>query len=95
LLEIGELHLWYARREATEWGGPEDLIFSCSDGGPLDPDYLREYILYPVLQVAGIKRKDRENGFHAFRYTAGSILYEITRDIELVVPERKVTYHAF
>lgn len=38
----------------------------------------------PVLQAAGIKRKARENGFHAFRHAAGSILYEITRDIELV-----------
>jgi hypothetical protein len=46
-----------------------------SDGRPLDPDYLREQVLYPVLQAAGIKRKARENGFHAFRHAAGSILY--------------------
>ena len=47
-------------------------------------DGSREQVLYPVLEAAGIKRKARENGFHAFRHAAGSILYEITRDIELV-----------
>lgn len=41
-------------------------------------------MLYPVLHVAGINRKARENVFHAFRHATGSILYEITRDIELV-----------
>lgn len=71
-------------RESTEWRGQEDFIFCRSDGRPLDPDYLREQILYPVLQAAGIRRKARENGFHAFRHAAGSILYEITRDIEMV-----------
>jgi len=73
-----------AHREATEWGRPEDFIFCRSDGRPLDPDYLREQVLYPVLHVAGINRKARENVFHAFRHATGSILYEITRDIELV-----------
>jgi integrase len=72
-----------AHREATEWGGPEDFIFCRSDGRPL-ADYLREQVLYPVLQATGIKRKARENGFHAFRHASRSILYEITRDIELV-----------
>ena len=73
----------YAHREAAEFDGPE-ISFSAAQmvGGLILITCERE-VLYPVLQAAGIKRKPREIGFHAFRH-AGSILCEIKRDIELV-----------
>jgi integrase len=72
------------QRDGSGWDADEHFIFCRSDGRPLDPDHLRREVLYPALEKAAIPRRSRENGFHAFRHAAGSILYEITRDVELV-----------
>jgi integrase len=61
----------------------EDFIFTRSDGRPHDPDLFREQVLYPALKAAGILIKKRQNGFHAFRHAAGSLLYEITHDLQM------------
>lgn len=68
----------------TEWNRDEDFIFTRSDGRPHDPDLFREQVLYPALKSAGIEVKPRMNGFHAFRHSAGSLLYEMTRDLQQV-----------
>jgi len=73
-----------ARRQQSAWSGDEHLIFCREDGRPLDPDRLRREVLYPALEKAGIERQPRETGFHALRHAAGSILYEMTRDLEMV-----------
>lgn len=65
-------------------GNQDEFIFHRPDGRPLDPDHMRRVVLYPTLRAAEIEVKKRQSGFHAFRHTAGSILWEMTRDIELV-----------
>jgi integrase len=69
-------------REKSEWNRDEDYIFTRPDGRPHDPDLFREQVLYPALKAAGIVIKKRQNGFHAFRHSAGSLLYEATRDLQ-------------
>jgi len=54
------------------------------DRRPYDPDVIRESVLYPAMDRAGIKRQDRSHGFHIFRHSAGSILHNATRDAKLV-----------
>lgn len=79
---IAEL-LKTARSEAR-WSGATDYIFCRQDtGAPLDQDHLRRVVLYPSLKAAGIERV-KGQAFHALRHAAGSILYEMTRDIEAV-----------
>ena len=73
-----------AHREASDWSRDEDFIFCRGDGRPFDSDHVREVVLYPALRAAEIKIVPRESGVHALRHSAGTILYEMTRDIELV-----------
>lgn len=77
------LELLTGLQERVE-GREGQFIFSRPDGKPLDPDRLRRLVLYPALDVAGIERRSRENGFHALRHSAGSLLYLATRDLEQV-----------
>ena len=67
------------RSRFTEQG---DFIFCKGDGTPYDPGYLRNKVLYPALDAAGIKRSPRTHGFHLFRHSAGSIIHAITRDLK-------------
>ena len=69
---------------AERQGRAEEYIFSRPDGRPLDADHMRRQVLYPALRAAGIEILPRQNGFHAFRHTAGSLLYELTRDLQMV-----------
>jgi integrase len=73
-----------AHREASAWSRDEDFIFCRDDGRPFDSDHVRAQVLYPALKAAGITIVPRESGVHALRHSAGTILYEMTRDIELV-----------
>jgi integrase len=69
--------------ERSRWREPEDFIFCREDGSPWDPDHLREQVLYPAMEAAGIKRGNGTHGFHIFRHSAGSIVYANTRDLRL------------
>ena len=73
-----------AHREGSAWSRDEDFIFCRGDGRPFDSDHVREVVLYPALRAAGIAIVPRESGVHALRHSAGTILYEMTRDLELV-----------
>lgn len=68
----------------SKFSSPTDFIFSKPDGSPLDPDWIRESVLYPALERAEIQRRPRAFGWHLFRHSAGSILYALTRDLKLV-----------
>jgi integrase len=59
---VGEL--LKAHREASSFNRDEDFIFARSDGRPYDQDHLRNMVLYPALQRAGIDREPRSYGFH-------------------------------
>jgi integrase len=37
---------------------------------PLDPDHMRNYVLYPAMDKAGIERTKHAYGLHMFRHTA-------------------------
>jgi len=59
-----------AHLDRPEHTGEEDFIFCRPDGGPLDPDHLRNQVLYPAMRRAKIKIKPREHGYHIFRHSA-------------------------
>lgn len=71
-------------RRTSAWNRDSDFIFARPNGRPLDPDHLRERVLYPALRAAGIEVVKRESGIHALRHSAGTILYQMTRDLEIV-----------
>lgn len=62
---------------------PDDFVFARRDGSPYDRDWIRESVLHPALDAAGIERKPRQHGFHLFRHTCGTIVYDETGDIRL------------
>lgn len=62
---------------------PQDFVFCRADGAPLDPGHLRENMLYPAMDRAGIKRSPRTHGFHLFRHSAGSIVHSETGSVKL------------
>lgn len=72
-----------ARAEA-EFCQDGDFVFSRSRGKPFTSDFIREQILRPAMVAAGIPIVKRESGAHVLRHSAATILYELTRDIELV-----------
>src|SRR5215213_1455225 len=78
---IGALHyLW----RPSPFNQPEDFIFCRPDGRPYDPDVIRESVLYPAMDRAGINRQERSHGFHIFRHTAGSIVHTATGNLKLI-----------
>jgi len=66
---VSELRAW--RRE-TEWPGDEDLVFPSLTGTALNPDNLRPRVLRPAAEEAGAPWA----GFHTFRHTCASMLFE-------------------
>jgi integrase len=78
-------------RHKSEFTGPEDYVFCKPDGSPLDPDHLRNQVLYPAMDAAKIERSSREYGFHIFRHAAGSIVHAKTGDLKLA---QKLLGHA-
>lgn len=77
------LDVLLAHRDRSEFTGREDFVFCRPDGEPLDPDHLRNVVLYPAMAAAGIQRSSREYGFHIFRHAAGSIVHAKTGDLKL------------
>lgn len=63
--------------------GPQDLVFCRADGAPLDPGFLRENVLYPAMDRAGIVRQPQTHGFHLFRHSAASIVHAETGSLKL------------
>lgn len=70
-----------AHQHGSLWDKSLDYVFCNEEGKPLDPDYLRNQVLYPALEAAGIPRGDRTHGFHLFRHSAATILDEQTRSL--------------
>ena len=61
-----------ARRKASEWGRDEDLVFASATGTPLDHSNLMRRTLRPVAEEVGAPWA----GFHTFRHTCASMLFE-------------------
>jgi integrase len=47
----------------------ENFVFSREDGSPMDPDHIRQVVLYPAMKTAGLPVGDRQSGLHLFRHT--------------------------
>lgn len=78
------LDLLRRHRESSSFTRDEDFVFCRAAGEPLRPNYLRDNVLYPAMDAAGIKRSRRTHGFHMLRHSGASILYKGTRDLKLV-----------
>lgn len=77
-----------ARRKETEWGGEEDLVFVSEVGGPLDHGNMLRRVLRPAAEEAGAPWA----GFHAFRHTCASMLFE--RGANAVKVQRWLGHHS-
>ncbi|MEN3334193.1 MAG: integrase [Blastocatellia bacterium] len=62
---------------------PTDFIFCRVNGEPLNQDTIRKR-LNKAMDDAKIKRGRYTHGFHIFRHTAGSMIYEKSRGLKLV-----------
>jgi len=60
------------RRRDSEWPGEEDLVFPSEVGGPLDHSNVMRRVLRPVAEEVGAPWA----GFHTFRHTCASMLFE-------------------
>ena len=70
-------------REHQGDAAPTDFVFSKPDGSPLSSSSVR-YRLYRAMDKAGIQREPHKHGFHVFRHSAGSLLYDRLRDLKQV-----------
>ncbi len=78
-------------KASSRYNALDDFVFCREDGSSLDPDWLRESVLYAAMDKAGVKRSPRAYGFHIFRHTAGSIGYDKTGKMKVV---QKLLGHA-
>ena len=67
-----------AHRMSASFKTDDDFVFTRADGTPHDPDYLRRSVLYPALDRAGIRREPRASGFHLFRHSVATELFNLT-----------------
>ena len=56
----------------SEWAGEQDLVFPSLKGTPVIVENLRRRVLRPAAEEAGASCA----GFHTFRRTCGSMLFE-------------------
>lgn len=82
VLELRERH-----RE-TEWPGLDDLVFPSQAGTPLRMENIRRRVLAPAAEEAGVPWA----GFHAFRHTCASLLFE--RGANAVQVQRWLGHHS-
>ena len=71
------------QRQQSAFTESEDWVFCREDGSSCDPDHLRNQVLYPAMDRAGIERGSRTHGFHIFRHTASSTIYRETKNAKM------------
>lgn len=76
------LHTLAKHMEQSLHTAPEDFVFCHPDGRSFDPDVLRNDVLYPAIKAAGLPREKRSHGWHAFRHTASTLIYQSTGDLK-------------
>jgi integrase len=75
-------------RQSTEWQGDDDLVFPSLKGTPVHIPNLRKRVLRPVLEEIGTPWA----GFHTFRHTCASMLFE--RGANAVQVQRWLGHHS-
>jgi integrase len=73
-----------AHMAQSKFRRPEDFIFTNSHGRPLHEGFVRDEILYPAMDAAGIKRQKHKFGWHIFRHTAATGAHAKSRDLKVV-----------
>jgi integrase len=71
-------------RAQSAYTAAGDFIFARPDGSPCEYSYVRNYVLRPALQAAGIQPSKQTHGFHLFRRSASRILLKMTRNPKMV-----------
>jgi integrase len=82
---VDELRAWH---KATEWPRDEDLVFPGLTGQPLNYGNLPHRVLVPTAQEAGVPWI----GFHTFRHTCASLLFDQGRNAKQV--QRWLGHHS-
>lgn len=82
---VNELRAW---QKATEWPRDEDLVFPGMTGEPLNYGNVRHRVLVPTAQEAGVPWI----GFHTFRHTCASMLFDQGRNAKQV--QRWLGHHS-
>lgn len=77
-----------ARRKVARLGGDEDLVFPARNGAPLRHENVRRRVLMPAAEEAGAGWA----GFHTFRHTCASMLFE--RGANAVQVQRWLGHHS-
>src|SRR3954451_5105794 len=77
-----------AHRAASEWPGTADLVFPALGGGVTDQSNLRRRAMVPAAQEAGVPWI----GFHTFRHTCASMLFDRARSAKQV--QRWLGHHS-
>jgi integrase len=75
-------------RRETDWSDDEDLVFTNEAGGPIDKDNLRRRHLRPAAEEVEAPWA----GFHTFRHTCASLLFE--RGASVVQVQRWLGHHS-
>jgi integrase len=76
------------RRADAEWSDDDDPVFPNDAGRPIDKDNLRRRHLRPAAEEAGAPWA----GFHTFRHTCASMLFE--RGASVVQVQRWLGHHS-
>lgn len=76
------------RRVSGEWSEDDDLVFSATNGEPLRHGNVRRRVLEPAAEEADLSWV----GFHTFRHTCASILFESGRNPKQI--SRWLGHHA-
>ncbi len=84
----------FAALGSGAYGGPDAPVFPSTAGTPLNPNNLRSRTLDPAAIAAGFgvevegangkKRMRSTVGFHVFRHTCASMLFEAGRNVKQV-----------
>ncbi|MSO41846.1 MAG: site-specific integrase [Solirubrobacterales bacterium] len=75
-------------RSETRWSGDDDLVFAARNGAPLRQENVRRRVLKPAVEEVGAPWA----GFHSFRHTCASMLFE--RGANAVQVQRWLGHHS-
>jgi integrase len=75
-------------RQASRWAEDDDVVFPSQNGEPLRQENVRRRVLSPAAEEAGVPWI----GFHTFRHTCASMLFERGKNAKQV--QRWLGHHA-
>lgn len=76
------------RRASADYVADDDLVFAARNGAPLRHENVRRRVLKPAAEEAGVPWV----GFHTFRHTCASLLFDAGRNVKQV--QRWLGHHS-